>query len=150
MEVGFGARAHAQVQARPHRKDDQTRNELKEEPMDILDQIAAKRMKESTTSFSVGDTVRVDIKVIEGDRERVQAFQGIVLQRRGSGLGETFTVRKVTQGVGVERVFPLHSPNVSAIRVLRKGKVRRAKLFYLRELKGKAARIAEKTEKVEE
>jgi large subunit ribosomal protein L19 len=118
--------------------------------MDILDQIAAKRMKESTTSFSVGDTVRVDIKVIEGDRERVQAFQGIVLQRRGSGLGETFTVRKVTQGVGVERVFPLHSPNVSAIRVLRKGKVRRAKLFYLRELKGKAARIAEKTEKVEE
>ena len=118
--------------------------------MNILDQIAAKRMKESTTDFSVGDTVRVDIKVIEGDRERVQAFQGIVLQRRGAGLGETFTVRKVTQGVGVERVFPLHSPNVSAIRVLRKGKVRRAKLFYLRELKGKAARIAERTEKVEE
>ncbi|HVO76878.1 MAG TPA: 50S ribosomal protein L19 [Candidatus Bathyarchaeia archaeon] len=118
--------------------------------MDILDQIAAKRMKESTTDFGVGDTVRVDIKVIEGDRERVQAFQGIVLQRRGSGLGETFTVRKVSQGVGVERVFPLHSPNVSAIRVLRKGKVRRAKLFYLRGLKGKAARISERTEKVEE
>jgi len=117
--------------------------------MNILDQIAAKRMKESTTDFSVGDTVRVDIKVIEGDRERVQAFQGIVMQRRGAGLGETFTVRKVTQGVGVERVFPLHSPNVSAIRVLRKGKVRRAKLFYLRGLKGKAARIAEKTEKTE-
>jgi large subunit ribosomal protein L19 len=118
--------------------------------MDILDQIAAKRMKESTVDFSVGDTVRVDIRVIEGDRERVQAFQGIVMQRRGSGLSATFTVRKVSQGVGVERVFPLHSPNVSAIRVLRKGKVRRAKLFYLRELKGKAARITEKTEKVEE
>ena len=118
--------------------------------MDILDQIAAKRMKESTTEFSVGDTVRVDIKVIEGERERVQAFQGIVMQRRGAGLGETFTVRKVTQGGGVERIFPLHSPNVSAIRVLRKGKVRRAKLFYLRGLKGKAARIAERIEKVEE
>jgi large subunit ribosomal protein L19 len=118
--------------------------------MDILDQIAAKRMKESTVDFAVGDTVRVDIRVLEGDRERVQAFQGTVLQRRGSGLGATFTVRKVSSGVGVERVFPLHSPNVSAIRVLRKGKVRRAKLFYLRELKGKAARIAEKMEKVEE
>jgi large subunit ribosomal protein L19 len=118
--------------------------------MDILDQIAAKRMKESTVDFAVGDTVRVDIRVIEGDRERVQAFQGTVLQRRGSGLGATFTVRKVSSGVGVERVFPLHSPSVSAIRVLRKGKVRRAKLFYLRELKGKAARIGEKMEKVEE
>jgi large subunit ribosomal protein L19 len=118
--------------------------------MDILNQISARRMKESTPDFSVGDTVRVDIKVFEGDRERVQAFQGIVMQRRGSGMGETFTVRKVSQGVGVERVFPLHSPNVASIRVLRKGKVRRAKLFYLRELKGKAARISERTEKVEE
>jgi large subunit ribosomal protein L19 len=115
--------------------------------MDILDQIAAKRMKESIPPFDVGDTVRVDVKVVEGGRERVQAFQGTVIQRRGSGMGESFTVRKVSQGVGVERVFPLHSPNVSAIRVLRKGKVRRAKLFYLRELKGKAARIAEKMEK---
>lgn len=118
--------------------------------MDILDQIAAKRMKESTGEFAVGDTVRVDIRVVEGDRERVQAFQGTVMQRRGSGLSETFTVRKVSSGVGVERIFPLHSPNVSAIRVLRKGKVRRAKLFYLRELKGKAARIAERMDKVEE
>ena len=118
--------------------------------MDILDQIAAKRMKESTADFSVGDTVRVDIKVIEGDRERVQAFQGIVMQRRGAGLGETFTVRKVTQGVGVERVFPIHSPNVSAIRVLRKGKVRRAKLSYLRRLAGKAGRIREQREGAKE
>jgi large subunit ribosomal protein L19 len=118
--------------------------------MDILGQVAAKRMKESTVDFAVGDTVRVDIRVIEGERERVQAFQGTVLQRRGSGLGATFTVRKVSSGVGVERIFPLHSPNVSSIRVLRKGKVRRAKLFYLRALKGKAARIDERTEKVEE
>ncbi|MFA4947744.1 MAG: 50S ribosomal protein L19 [Candidatus Krumholzibacteriia bacterium] len=118
--------------------------------MDILNQIAAKRMKESTSEFAVGDTVRVDIRVVEGERERVQAFQGTVMQRRGSGLSETFTVRKISSGVGVERIFPLHSPNVSAIRVLRKGKVRRAKLFYLRELKGKAARIAERMDKVEE
>ena len=118
--------------------------------MAILDPIAARRIQESIPQFSGGDTVRVDIRVVEGDRERVQAFQGTVLQRRGSGLGATFTVRKVSQGVGVERVFPLHSPNVSSIRVLRRGKVRRAKLFYLRDLKGKAARISEKTEKAEE
>jgi len=118
--------------------------------MDILDQIAAKRMKESVPGFDVGDTVRVDVKVVEGGRERVQAFQGIVIQRRGAGLGESFTVRKVSQGVGVERVFPIHSPHVVAVRVLRKGKVRRAKLFYLRSLKGKAARIAERTERAEE
>jgi large subunit ribosomal protein L19 len=118
--------------------------------MDILDQIAAKRMKESIPPFDVGDTVRVDVKVIEGGRERVQAFQGTVIQRRGSGLGESFTVRKVSQGVGVERVFPIHSPHVASIRVLRKGKVRRAKLFYLRDLRGKAARIAERTERAEE
>ncbi len=118
--------------------------------MDILSQIAAKRMKESVPVFSVGDTVRVDVRVVEAGRERVQAFQGIIVQRRGSGLGETFTVRKVSQGVGVERIFPLHSPNVAAIRVLRRGKVRRAKLFYLRQLMGKAARIEEKTERIEE
>ncbi len=118
--------------------------------MDILDQIAAKRMKESVPGFDVGDTVRVDVKVVEGGRERVQAFQGIVIQRRGAGLGESFTVRKVSQGVGVERVFPIHSPHVVSVRVLRKGKVRRAKLFYLRNLKGKAARITERTERAEE
>lgn len=117
--------------------------------MDILNQIAAKRMKEAVPEFNIGDTVRVDVRVVEAGRERVQAFQGIIVQRRGSGLGETFTVRKVSQGVGVERIFPLHSPNVSAIRVLRKGRVRRAKLFYLRELMGKAARIDEKIEKSE-
>ncbi len=115
--------------------------------MDIIEQISARKMKESVPEFSIGDTVRVDVKVVEGSRERVQAFQGTVIQRRGEGLRETFTVRKVSQGVGVERIFPLHSPNVSSIKVLRRGKVRRAKLFYLRKLKGKAARIAEKTER---
>jgi large subunit ribosomal protein L19 len=115
--------------------------------MDIIEQISARKMKESIPEFSIGDTVRVDVKVVEGGRERVQAFQGTVIQRRGAGIHETFTVRKVSQGVGVERIFPLHSPNVSTIKVIRKGKVRRAKLFYLRKLKGKAARIAEKTER---
>ena len=113
--------------------------------MDILDQISAKHVKESVPPFNVGDTVRVDVKVVEGGRERVQAFQGTVIQRRGGGVQETFTVRKISQGIGVERVFPLHSPNISTIKVLRRGKVRRAKLYYLRNLKGKAARIAEKT-----
>jgi large subunit ribosomal protein L19 len=115
--------------------------------MDIIEQLSAKRMKEIVPTFDIGDTVRVDVRVVEGGRERTQAFQGTVIQRRGSGIHETFTVRKVSQGVGVERIFPLHSPNVSAIKVVRRGKVRRAKLFYLRKLKGKAARITEKTEK---
>ena len=115
--------------------------------MDIIEQISARKMKESVPEFSIGDTVRVDVRVVEGSRERVQAFQGTVIQRRGAGIRESFTVRKVSQGVGVERIFPLHSPNVSTIKVIRRGKVRRAKLFYLRKLKGKAARIAEKTER---
>lgn len=113
--------------------------------MDILDQVSAKHVKESVTPFNVGDTIRIDVKVIEGGRERVQAFQGTVIQRRGGGVKETFTVRKISQGIGVERVFPLHSPNIATIKVLRRGKVRRAKLYYLRKLKGKAARIAERT-----
>ena len=118
--------------------------------MGIMDQIAAKRMKETVPAFEIGDTVRVDVKVVEGGRERVQAFQGIVIQRRGSGLGESFTVRKISQGVGVERIFPIHSPTVTSVKVLRHGKVRRAKLFYLRQLAGKAARITERLEKTEE
>ena len=115
--------------------------------MDIIEQISARKMKESVPEFSIGDTVRVDVKVVEGGRERVQAFQGTVIQRKGAGIRETFTVRKVSQGVGVERIFPLHSPNVSTIKVVRRGRVRRAKLYYLRKLKGKAARIREKTER---
>jgi large subunit ribosomal protein L19 len=115
--------------------------------MDVLDQISAKQMKESVSDFNIGDSVRVDVKVVEGGRERVQAFQGTVIQRKGGGARETFTVRKISQGIGVERVFPLHSPNVSSIKIIRKGRVRRAKLYYLRKLKGKAARIRERTEK---
>ncbi|MCX7919315.1 MAG: 50S ribosomal protein L19 [bacterium] len=94
--------------------------------------------------FSPGDTIRVYSKVIEGDKERSQAFEGIVIAKRGSGLRETFTVRKVSFGVGIERTFFLHSPNVQRIRLVRKGKVRRAKLYYLRDLSGKKARITEK------
>lgn len=104
-------------------------------------------MKQSVPEFDIGDTVKIDVKVVEGGRERVQVFQGTVIQRKGSGIRGTFTVRKVSQGVGVERMFPLHSPSVVSIKVLRKGKVRRAKLYYLRKLKGKAARIPERSEK---
>jgi len=94
--------------------------------------------------FAPGDTVRVHVRIKEGDKERIQVFQGTVIQRRGGGSGATFTVRKVSQGIGVERVFPLHSPNVSKIETIRRGNVRRAKLYYLRGLKGRAARVREK------
>lgn len=112
--------------------------------MNTLDRVEKKYLKEAVTDFSVGDTIRVLVRVVEGDKEREQAFQGVVIQRRGGGLRKTFTVRKISSGIGVERVFPLHSPNIKDIKVMRKGKVRRAKLFYLRDLVGKAARIAEK------
>lgn len=94
--------------------------------------------------FRPGDTVRVDVRVREGDKERLQAFEGVVIRRKGGGINEMFTVRKVSNGVGVERIFPLHSPVVADVRVLREGRVRRAKLYYLRELSGKAARIRER------
>jgi len=115
--------------------------------MNTLDRISARQMKDSVPEFEIGDTVRCDVKVVEGKRERVQAFQGTVIQKKGSGPSATFTVRKVSQGVGVERVFPLHSPTLADIKVLRKGRVRRAKLYYLRNLKGKAARIKEKSDR---
>lgn len=115
--------------------------------MSIMDQLSTRQMKDSIPDFRVGDTVKIDVKVTEGKRERIQAFQGTVIQRKGSGISETFTVRKISGGIGVERVFPLHSPILSDIKVMRKGKVRRAKLYYLRQLKGKAARIKEDTER---
>nr|CAD70601.1 50S ribosomal protein L19 [Bacillus megaterium] [Priestia megaterium DSM 319] len=94
-------------------------------------------------TFRPGDTVRVHVNIVEGTRERVQVFEGVVIKRRGGGISETFTVRKISYGVGVERTFPLHTPKIAKIEVMRRGKVRRAKLYYLRELRGKAARIKE-------
>lgn len=110
--------------------------------MDLLASIGGRQLRDDIPEFGPGDTVKVHIRVIEGEKERIQIFQGTVLQRRGGGISETFTVRRVSAGVGVERIFPLHSPNIARIEVLQRGKVRRAKLFYLRKLKGKAARVA--------
>jgi len=114
--------------------------------MNKMDVVAASQLKSDVPAFNPGDTVAVHVKVIEGDKERVQVFQGVVISRKGSGINATFTVRKISEGIGVERIFPLHSPNIAKIECLREGKVRRAKLFYLRGLKGKAARIDEKRE----
>jgi large subunit ribosomal protein L19 len=112
--------------------------------MSVMKSLEGKQLKENLVDFKTGDTVRVHVKIVEGDKERVQIFQGTVISRRGSGASASFTVRKVSAGVGVERVFPVHSPNISKIQVLKKGKVRRSKLYYLRGLRGKKARIAEK------
>jgi large subunit ribosomal protein L19 len=112
--------------------------------MNKLDVISATQMKSDIPEFKSGDTVAVHVKVVEGDKERIQVFEGVVINRRGGGVNETFMVRKISEGVGVERIFPLHSPNIAKIQKLREGKVRRAKLYYLRKLRGKAARIEER------
>lgn len=109
----------------------------------IVREVTKDQLRTDIPDFKPGDTVRVHVKVIEGQRERIQVFEGVVIQRRGGGISETFSVRKVSYGVGVERTFPLHSPRIDKIEVVRRGKVRRAKLFYLRKLRGKAARIKE-------
>ena len=109
-----------------------------------MHEIEKQQLKKDLPVFKAGDTVRVSVKVVEGDSERIQHFDGVVIARRGSGISESFTVRKVSFGVGVERIFPLHSPRVEKITLLKEGKVRRAKLNYLRELSGKAARLQEK------
>ncbi|UCD95532.1 MAG: 50S ribosomal protein L19, partial [Candidatus Zixiibacteriota bacterium] len=114
--------------------------------MKRIAQIEKSYMKDRVPDFKAGDTVKVHVKIREGDKERLQVFQGTVISRRGSGTGETFTVRKISSGIGVERVFALHSPNVSKIQRTRQGKVRRSKLYYLRSLTGKSARITEKLE----
>jgi len=111
--------------------------------MSVIEQIEAAQKKDVKVSFKAGDTLKVHFKVVEGGNERIQVFEGVVIQRKGSGLSETFTVRKTSFGIGVERIFPIHSPRISKIEVVRSGKVRRAKLYYLRDLSGKAARIAE-------
>ncbi|MDI3257198.1 MAG: 50S ribosomal protein L19 [Kyrpidia sp.] len=109
----------------------------------IIRQLAEESLRKDIPAFRPGDTLRVHVKVREGNRERIQVFEGVVIKRRGGGISETFTVRKVSYGVGVERTFPLHSPQIDKIEVVRRGRVRRAKLYYLRELTGKAARIKE-------
>ena len=116
--------------------------------MHALMDLEQTQMKEELPEFRAGDTVRVHVRIIEGTRERVQAFQGVVLGISGSGVRRTFTVRKVSSGIGVERIFPLHSPRIDNIEVVRHGRVRRAKLFYLRKLRGKAARIRERRRRV--
>jgi large subunit ribosomal protein L19 len=111
-----------------------------------LSAIQREGLRADLPEFFPGDTLRVQVRVREGDKERLQAFEGVCIGRRGAGISETFTVRKVSGGVGVERIFPLHSPIISRLEVVRRGKVRRAKLYYLRNLSGKAARIREKRE----
>lgn len=112
--------------------------------MNLLDKVDAAYLRDDIPEFRAGDTVEVDVKIVEGKTERIQVFKGVVIRRQGGGVRETFTVRKMSFGIGVERTFPVHSPNIDAIRVVFKGDVRRAKLYYLRNLRGKAARIKER------
>ena len=111
--------------------------------MNIIDQIEKEQLRNDLTSFNIGDTVRVMVKVKEGEKERIQAYEGVVIAKKGSSIRETFTVRRVSFGIGVERTFPLHSPKIDKIIVVRKGKVRRAKIYYIRDLSGKAAKVKE-------
>ena len=110
----------------------------------IISEITKEQLRSDLPTFRPGDTVRVHVKVVEGTRERIQMYEGVVIKRRGGGISETFTVRKISHGVGVERTFPVHTPKIANLEVIRRGKVRRAKLYYLRELRGKAARIKER------
>lgn len=111
---------------------------------DLVQSVGKEQLRSDIPPFRPGDTVRVHVKVKEGDRERIQVFEGVVLKRNGGGLTETFTVRKISQGVGVERIFPLHSPRIDRIEVARRGRVRRARLHYLRQRSGKSARVKER------
>ena len=113
--------------------------------MNIINVLEQEQLRTDIPTFRAGDTVRVHVKVVEGTRERIQVFEGLVIKRQNGGVRETFTVRRIASGVGVERTFPLHSPRLAKIEVMRRGVVRRAKLYYLRNLTGKAARIREKT-----
>ena len=112
--------------------------------MEVIKQLELEQMRMDIPDFSPGDTVRVHVKIKEGDKERIQAFQGVVISKRKGGIKSAFTVRKVSYGVGVERVFPMHSPVIDRVELITRGRVRRAKIYYLRKLRGKAARIREK------
>ena len=112
--------------------------------MDVIEAIEREQMRLDIPDFRAGDTVKVHAKIKEGDKERIQVFQGVVVRKRKGKMGATFTVRKVSYGIGVERIFPLHSPNIDRVEIVSKGKVRRGRLYYMRGLKGKAARIKEK------
>lgn len=112
--------------------------------MNLIDLVEQEQMKKDLPVFGPGDTVRVHLKVVEGERERIQIFEGVVIARANGGIRETFTVRKISGGIGVERIFPVHSPMIAKIEVMRRGRVRRAKLYYLRKRSGKAARIRER------
>ena len=112
----------------------------------LLEKISESSKKSKLPEFSIGDTVRVDVKIKEGDRERIQVFEGTVIAKKGSGISETFTVRKVSYGFGVERIFPVHSPNVQDVKIVRNGRVRRSKLYYLRDRVGKAAKVKAKVQ----
>jgi large subunit ribosomal protein L19 len=112
--------------------------------MDIVEQVSREQLRTNIPDFAPGDTLRVNVRVREGEKERIQAFEGVCIARKGGHVSETFTVRKVSSGIGVERIFPVHSPSLESITVVRRGQVRRAKLYYLRALKGKASRIREK------
>src|SRR5438105_6812219 len=114
--------------------------------MNTIDLVENPRLRDDLPEFRPGDTVKVHVRVVEGNRERIQMFQGVVIRRQGGGLRETFTVRKISFGVGVERTFPVHSPSIGTLEVLQKGRVRRAKLYYLRERRGKPARIPQRRE----
>jgi large subunit ribosomal protein L19 len=114
--------------------------------MKLIEALEARQKRDDRATFEVGDTVRLNVKVIEGNKEREQPFQGVVMQKANPGVRATFTLRKVTAGVAVERIFPLHSPNISDIKIVKRGSVRRARLFYLRQRSGKAARIRERRE----
>ncbi|WP_432359377.1 50S ribosomal protein L19 [Sporosarcina sp. UB5] len=109
----------------------------------IIAEVTKDQLRSDHPEFRPGDTVRLHVKIVEGTRERIQIFEGVVIKRRGGGISETFTVRKISNGVGVERTFPVHTPKIAKLEVTRRGKVRRAKLYYLRNLRGKAARIKE-------
>jgi large subunit ribosomal protein L19 len=112
--------------------------------MNRIESIEKEQMRMDLPSFSAGDTVRVHFKIVEGEKERIQVFEGVVIRKRKGGIGATFTVRKVSYGIGVERIFPLHSPRIEKIEIVNRGRVRRARLYYLRKLRGKAARIRTK------